>query len=282
MDAPAPRSLILDLLSTLRRGTMPVGALLEAGSLFGLAGGTIRVALARLVASGRVERDERGCYRLGAKAAPLQATVGRWRELDTRTIAWAGDWWGVQTGEAPPRHARGAHEQSLRLHGFRVLAPHLQVRPANLAGGCEAVRDSLRSLGLSPGALVFRLDTLDSETDAKARALWDTDALGAGYRDSLASLAESTHRLRELPEADAMRESFLQGGRVLQQLVLDPWLPDEIQDSADRRALLDAMRAYDRLGRDAWSGLLARFGVPHRGAPADAGFADRIARLTAA
>jgi len=46
-------------------------------------------------------------------------------------------------------------------------------------------------------------------------------------------------------------------------------LPEEILPGEDRRALLEAMRAYDRLGRNCWGSLLARHGVPHRSAPLD-------------
>ena len=59
-DAPSPRSLVLDLLSTLRRGSMPVRALVEAAALFGIAENSLRVSLARLLAEGRVARDRRG------------------------------------------------------------------------------------------------------------------------------------------------------------------------------------------------------------------------------
>jgi phenylacetic acid degradation operon negative regulatory protein len=135
MDAPSPRSLILDLLSTLRRGSMPVGALVAAGELFGLAPGTLRVALARLLAAGRVERDSRGRYQLGEKAAPIQRAVVSWRHLDRLTVEWDGSWWAVHAPRPPGRGERRRHEQALRLLGFRELSPGLRVRPANLAGG---------------------------------------------------------------------------------------------------------------------------------------------------
>ena len=47
---------------------MPVRALVAAGRSFGIAENSIRVALTRLHAAGTVERDERGRYRLGARA----------------------------------------------------------------------------------------------------------------------------------------------------------------------------------------------------------------------
>lgn len=79
-----------------------------------------------------------------------------------------------------------------------------------------------------------------------------------------------------------MSESFRVGGRVLQQLVLDPKLPAAILDPTDRHVLVEAMRHYDRLGREAWARLLARYDVPHRQTPADAGYDARVDRIVAA
>lgn len=282
MDAPSPRSLILDLLSTLRHGSMPVAALLEAGEVFGLASGTLRVALARLLASQRVERDERGRYHLGPRAAPMLGAVGRWRKLEEQRVAWDGRWWGVQQSRPIPRNGRRAHEQSLRLHGFRALTRELSLRPANRRGGTPALRSGLTELGLDSGAFTFTLDELDAATEARARELWQPEPLLASYRASLAQVETSAARLASLSEPEAMRESFLLGGRVIQQLVLDPLLPDEIVDPTDRDALVASMRRYDRLGRTAWAGLLARHAVPHIATPADSGFAQRSARLDAA
>ena len=270
MRPPTARSLILDLLSTLRRGSMPVAALVQAGALFGLAEGSVRVALSRLLADAHVERDERGCYRLGAAAAPVQARVAGWRALDRRTRPWDGGWIGV---EAPAGSARrGAARdvaRALRLLGFEKLSAGLHLRPANLREGVSELRATLRGLGLPETALVFALAELDPADDARARGLWDGPALVARYRSARAGLARSGARLPTLPAEEAMAESFLLGGRVLQQLVLDPLLPAPLVDEGERLALVESMRDYDRLGREAWADFLGRFGVPHRAAPAD-------------
>jgi len=267
---PTPRSLIVDLLSTLRRGSMPVAALCQAGALFGIADGSVRVALHRLLAEGRVESDERGQYRIGAAAAPVQSVVAGWRDLDRRTRAWDGRWIAVHTAASPRRRARiDLAAQALRLFGFEVLAPGLYVRPANLREGTSGVRTALRELGLPDSALVYELGELDAEADARARSLWDGAALVRGYRSARREIAASSARLPGMSEGEAMVESFQLGGRVLQQLVLDPLLPAPLVDERERRALVESMRAYDRLGRDAWAGFLGRFGVPHRTAPAD-------------
>src|SRR5688572_1700461 len=114
---PAPKSLILDLLSTLAGGTMPVGALVQTGLLFEIAENSVRVALARLVAAGLVERDERGRYRLGAQAAPIDRQVQAWRRLEERLQPWHGEWVGACAPSRDPRR----RERALRLLGFREL-----------------------------------------------------------------------------------------------------------------------------------------------------------------
>ena len=78
MQQPTARSLVLDLLSTLRRGSMPVRALVEAGTLLGIEENNVRVSLARLYTSGRVERDERGRYRLGPAVAAISGRLRSW------------------------------------------------------------------------------------------------------------------------------------------------------------------------------------------------------------
>ncbi len=249
---------------------MPVAALVQAGALFGIAEGSTRVALHRLQADGRVESDERGQYRLGAAAAPVQSVVAGWRELDRRTRSWNGRWIAVHADTVRRRRPRiDPAARALRLFGFEPLSAGLLIRPANLREGVEGVRSALRHLGLSGASLVYELGELEPAADARARSLWDGAALVRGYRAAHREIERSSARLPELPEAEAMVESFRLGGRVLQQLVLDPLLPAPLVDERERRALLESMRAYDRLGREAWAGFLGRFGVPHRTAPAD-------------
>ncbi|MEB2344024.1 MAG: PaaX family transcriptional regulator [Deltaproteobacteria bacterium] len=271
-DAVSARSLILDLLSTLRRGSMPVRALVEAGALFGLAEGSVRVALTRLLAEGLVERDERGSYRLGAGARAVSERVTGWRRLDERLRVWNGSWLVVLAAKAARpagRRARAAHERALRLLGFRELAPGTALRPDNLAGGIDAARAELVRLGLAAGSLSAELRALDPVTDARARGLWDGAALVAGYRRGVRELDRSRRRLAQRSESAAMVESFRLGGAMLRRLALDPLLPEPIVPGAERAALVEAMRRYDEAGRACWAPFLERHGVRHRRAPAD-------------
>lgn len=267
--APSARSFVLDLLSTLRRGAMPVRALVESAALFEIADGSVRVALTRLLAEGLVERDERGSYRLGAQAEPVRSHVATWRDLASQMRAWSGAWIGVFGATAGARAEQRQSRRALDLLGFRALARNLEVRPDNLAGGIDRVRDELAALGLAPGAVVCELRELDAVTDARARSLWDRDALVAQYRKHCRAIEASTRRLESRSDERAMVESFRVGGAALRTLAKDPLLPEPIVAAAERDALVAAMRDYDALGRSSWSAFLARHGVAHRGAPID-------------
>jgi phenylacetic acid degradation operon negative regulatory protein len=231
------------------RYPVPVGALVRAAVILGVGENSMRVALARLRARGLVRSDERGLYRLGSGAEPVNRHVRSWRSIEDRVGSWDGSWVGLEPAEGTAsRHFKLA----LRLLGFRPLTRTLQVRPDNLAGGVEAVRQRLESLGPAPAGLVFRLAELDAATDRRARGLWDTRALETGYRAIRERLRESEERLRTLSEEGAMAESFLLGGEAVRQIALDPLLPAPIVDVDARRALVVAMRRYDRIGRRCW------------------------------
>ncbi len=272
---PSARSLILDLLSTLRRGSMPVRALVAAAELFGIEENSLRVSLARLFAAGSVERDERGRYRLARTETPLKQQVLGWRELESRRVDhWNGDWAAVI---GAPRGRRGAGRRAsraLELLGFRDLRPGLSVRPDNLQGGIEAVRERYQGLAAptrseaksgaaDPEPVIARLSELEELDVDRARALWQVDALEDDYTHLLAKLRESESRIDSLPPSEAMVESFLVGGGVLRVLNVDPLLPEPIVDVAARRDLVEAMLRYDRVGRAKWSLFLAGFDAPH-------------------
>jgi phenylacetic acid degradation operon negative regulatory protein len=282
--APTAKSLCLDLLSTLKGGTMPVAALVRAGELFEIAENSVRVALARLLAAGQVERDERGRYRLGPQAAPIDRRVTSWRRIPERLRPWDENWIGAYSGGLAPRSPERQvrrRERALRFLGFRELAPGLSVRPDNLRGGLLEVRGELQALGLEAGALVFELAGLDPASDARARGLWDVSALLASYRTALAELDASEQRLQLASEEEAMVESFLLGGRLIRELVLDPLLPEPILPTGEREALVEALLRYDRLGRACWAAFLERHGVLGGRAPADTRIPDGASRLTA-
>src|SRR4030095_6706422 len=114
--------------------------------------------------------------------------------------AWNGRWIAVHGEFARTRRVRGdSAPRALRLFGFEPLAPSLHVRPANLREGVDGVRAALRELGLPEAALVCELGELDADRDARARALWDGDALVRGYRAARREVERSSARLPGTP-----------------------------------------------------------------------------------
>ncbi len=258
-----PKRLVLDLLSTVPKSSMPVGALVAAGHLFGFSENNLRVTLARLRAAALIDTDDRGQYRLAPEAAVVGKQVISWRNIEQRVRRWDGDWVGVHTG-AVLRSNRRAHrrgDRALRFLGFQRFAAAIHLRPDNLAGGVEAVRRQLYELGLDVKAMVLGLHDLDAEADRRARRLWDTTGLRVGYRSSLAVLKASERRLAGLPPHRALVESFVLGGGVIRQIVLDPLLPEPLVPTDERAALVDAMCHYDRVGRSCWSLFLRQAGA---------------------
>lgn len=266
---PSPKSFILDLLSTLRRGTMPVSALVEAGELFGIGANNMRVTLARLLAAGQIGRDERGRYRLGDGTRPVARRMATWRDAERRTRRWDGSWIGIHLAAAGDvaRAERRGRERALRLLGFGALRSGLAVRPNNLPSSIDEVRSELRAIGLPGADLVCELRGLEPGVEAEARGLWDADELRRGHRQRTRELRASAQHLANAPAREAMVESFLIGGRALRELILDPLLPDEICPSDERRGLHTEMKEYDRLGRAAWAEFLRGYDVPHLRAP---------------
>lgn len=268
---PSAKSLILDLLQSLRGRSMPVRALVEAGALFGLAENGVRVALARLLARGLVERDQPGRYRLAASAQPVSRRVGGWSSADARAVRWDGDWIGAFVHALPrgDRPARRRDARALAFLGFAELESGLFVRPDNLRGGVSAARAELHALGLDPAARVLAINQLDEKSEARARRLWDGAALVRAQREAREEIERSSARLPRLRGEAAMVETFLVGGRAIRQIALDPCLPEAIAPESERRALVAAMREYDREGRARWSEFMSAHDAPHRSAPAN-------------
>ncbi len=288
---PTAKSLILDLASTSGRQPLSASALVQVAAVFGISENNVRVVLARLLARGLLERSKRGLYSLASDASAVQRHVGSWTHVDAKMITWRAQWVGVCVRRTKGRSAKLKRQRrALELLGFRALEPTLLVRPDNLRGGVCALRDRLVELGLG-AALVFGLNEFDPITDARARQLWDVEGLDRGYRELRAELARSAEGLVDFdfcsraaprsssssapatltdsappslsPSADvpldkAVVECFVLGGQVLRLLAYDPLLPQTIHDPAERSALVDEMRRYDRIGRTCWR---RRFGL---------------------
>ena len=258
---PSAKRVVLELMSAGAPAPAPVAQLVAAAGVLGIAENNIRVTLARLVASGTIEPSARGEYRLGKAAQAMTRQVTSWRDLERQVRRWDGGWACVHVGELP-RSDRGAlrrRERALRLLGFRPLHRTVEVRPDNLDGGVAGLRERGVALGIEPGALVFRASDFDPATEARARALWDGERLSASYAQTIERIERWLVTVTELAPRAAAREAFLFGGDVLRKILFDPRLPEPLVDVAQRRALVEAAKRLDVVGRRLWARL---FGLP--------------------
>lgn len=255
LDAP---DLLLDMLVTHEK-PMATHALLRAGELFGIKAVAIRVALTRLVASGKVLRDARGSYVVAKKEAGLLHTVSDWRAKHSLMRQWRGDWIAVQDSDVArsDKIAWRRHRLALDLWGFRALRPGLNLRPANLRHAPDQLSPQLSEVGLSPKAFVFQIGALPPAIDGEARKLWRAEQTVALNRLLLKKLSVSRKAVEKAPLDQAVAESFLMGREVIAHLIKDPLLPPALMHPASRVALLDAARTYQDLGKRLWRRWLA-------------------------
>lgn len=255
---PNAKRLILDLL--LAAGDLPLTArqAVAAGALFGISANSIRVTLARLSSGRFIEPSERGSYRLGPAARKLAGEVATWRKAESRLRPWNGSWIAVSCGALgrSDRPALKRRDRALQMLGLRELDRHLYIRPDNIEKNADAVRTRLYHLGLEPKAAVFVISDLDARREARARSLWNTAKLNAGYRKMRLELEAWMQKAPGLEQAAAVRESFLLGGEAIRQVVFDPLLPEPLADPVLRRAFFAAVTRFDRTGHEIWRSLI--------------------------
>lgn len=249
-----PRSLVLDLLRvTPEPGAVPVRSLVEVAALFGLSGSAVRVAIARLVQSGLLESDERGCYRLAPNTERVNRWVEDWRLGDARVRPWKGAYLAVAGLKSADRTAVRRSLRALGRLGFARGLGSIFIRPDNFAEPLEATRRLLDDFGLQPSAELFVASDFSPELSERfEHTLWPTKKLAERHRRASAELQRSEKRLPKLEPAEAVVESFLFGGNTIRTLALDPLLPEAIMPGAERRELTERMLAYDREGRAIW------------------------------
>ena len=253
-DTLSARELILSLADAAPKPRLTAGNLVAAGTLLGIDAGAIRVALGRLVKRGVLEPEQRGVYRLGPRGAELHRRVQAWHRVEDQVAPWTGGWIGVFTAHLGRSEKSGlrARERALRLKGFAEAREGLSVRPSNFRASVPALRTELVELGLDGDALVLDIGTGDSVHPFDAASLWDLAELEARYRSNCERLEASVARLPALNVHAAARETLLVGRAVMRDILRDPLLPEELVDTAARRRMIDAMKAYDRVGKDRW------------------------------
>ncbi|WP_293750812.1 transcriptional regulator [uncultured Paraglaciecola sp.] len=250
-----PKTIILDVLRLTRGNFCQSAKLISVGELFDFKASTIRVALTRLLTTGKIEADGSGGYRMSSNTDLLSDYIEQWRLGDLRRGEWQTDGWlMVLLPSNPDRAIRTLSQTTLQFFGFRKARNKVWVRPNNLLPSLIDLRALYQLVGLEKEALLFKADDIPyPEQFIWESTLWHTEDLQFTYEQQLMKLAKSKARLDELKVNNALRESFMIGGETINLLVRDPLLPDEMFCTPKREELRHAMCDYDACGHKIWT-----------------------------
>lgn len=249
-----PKTIILDVLRLTRGGYCQSAKLIAVGELFDFKASTMRVALTRLLTSGKIEADGNSGYRMSSNTDLFSDYIEQWKLGDLRRREWQkDDWLMALLPSNPDRALRTLSQSALQFFGFCKARNKVWVRPNNLLPPLSELRALYQMVGLEPEALLFKAaDIPYPEQFIWESTLWNTEDLQATYEAQLIKLTNSKTRFNKLQIKDALRESFMVGGETINLLVKDPLLPDEMFCTPKREELRHAMCDYDARAHSMW------------------------------
>jgi phenylacetic acid degradation operon negative regulatory protein len=210
---------------------LPTQLLVRTTELFGIAEGTTRTALSRMVGSGELVATDGRHELAGDRLVARQARQAESREA--RTGTWRGRRWRVAVlGVDGPRD---------RADRAEVRAQLVAARLAELREGVWLRPDNLPTPEID-GAHTFLADPV-GDPAALATGLWDLDGWAAEAFDLRRRMDELVGRLLD-GDTSALRDGFVLSADVLRHFQHDPLLPAELLPEGWPGAALRA--EYDR------------------------------------
>lgn len=239
------RSVIASTLLGMQPPRLPARLLVASGELFGIAEGTTRVALSRMVAAGELAADD-GAYQLAGPLLARQARQEASRQPVTR--AWSGAWrLHVVRPDRRSAAARAELREAMRRLHVAERRDGVWLRPDNLdphrLPDARAVVDAQCETFTA---------TPDGDPEVLAGELWDL-AAWAAQADALR--VEVAGHLPAVAAGDTaeLATGFVLDAAVLRHLLADPLLPPALLPDgwpgADLRREFDE---YDRAYKAIW------------------------------
>jgi phenylacetic acid degradation operon negative regulatory protein len=205
------RSIALSVLLGSHPPVLPARALVAFAGLFGIAGGTMRTALSRMVSAGELQGRD-GRYQLAGRLLERQRAQDAGRHDPDR--AWDGHWHSiVAAADQRDLAERRRFRTVMGNHRFGELRPDIWMRPANLPAP-PAPGDWIVTTG--------RLDGIDP--DVLRDRLWRLDEL----RATATSLHADLDRIQtsvDWSDAAAIPLVFTTSAAVVRFLRAEPLLP---------------------------------------------------------
>jgi phenylacetic acid degradation operon negative regulatory protein len=264
--ALSARSVVASVLLGTEPPQLAVRTLVRAAELFGIAEGTTRVAISRMVSAGELEACDDTSYRLSGHLLRRRARQEAGRHPGAG--AWDGTWVIVAVAsERRSAQERAALRTAMRQARMAELREGLWLRPANLGtkehppwspddvlGGSLEPDSPLRAHCLLMRGAV----PVAQEHAELAGRLWDLDGWARGA-DSLRADMASAQVPLEAGELSALAPAFVLAAEVVRHLAEDPLLPavmvapdwpgDRLREDYDafEAAFRSLLRRWDRL-----------------------------------
>lgn len=215
------RSVIASTLLGTTPPELPGWLLVRAGALFGIAEGTVRTALSRMVAAGELAAAD-GTYALAGALLARQARQAESRRAAVRD--WDGGWvLAVVQGDRRPAALRVELRTAATALRLAELREGVWTRPDNLDD--ERLADHQAVLAGQCARL--RAEPQDPPATDLAASLWDLarwSTIARALRERMATVVD---RL-EAGDTDALAPGFVLSASVLRLTQADPLLPAEL------------------------------------------------------
>jgi phenylacetic acid degradation operon negative regulatory protein len=235
------RSVLLSTLLGAHPPSLPARVLVRSGELFGIAEGTARVALSRMLAAGEVEQEDDGRYRLAGRLLERQARQDESRRPATRR--WRGGWTtAVVTAEGRTASSRVALRASMRALRMGELREGVWLRP-----------DNVRLPRADDAQCTWLSSRPEGDPAQLARRLWDLDGWAAR-----AEVLRRRMRALGVDRPGSLAPGFVLSAAVLRHFQADPLLPDELLPADwPGPALRDEYDAFDAAFLSIWRSFVA-------------------------
>jgi phenylacetic acid degradation operon negative regulatory protein len=239
------RSLIASLLLRTRPPAMKGARLVQWCGLFGVAEGTTRVALSRMVERGELRTGD-GVYELAGRVQGRR-TAQDW-SLAPKLDPWRGAWRVAVVAPAPRDAAdRAALRDAMRRIRYGRLREGVWTRPDNLPRASAPAQ----SWKVADAQCLWWAGHPDRDPRALAAELFEHDVWAQRADAMTTRLAEVTEAL-VAPDEGSLADGFVAGAAALAHIRADPLLPRGLAADADAGdALRRAYGAYEAAFSDA-------------------------------
>jgi len=217
----APRSLIASLLLGMRPPRLSAGRLVEWCGLFGVAEGTARVALSRMLDRGELTAAD-GVYELAGRLRSRQPTQ-EW-SLAPRPKQWHGDWLlGIVDAGARNATERSALREAGRRLRMVELRDGVWCRPDNLPRAAAPAD----AWDVADAQCAWWIGRPEPEAIAGVLRRFGADEWAARARVLRDRLQASTAAL-DGADGETIADAFTVGAAALAHVRADPLLPSEL------------------------------------------------------